>query len=39
LTAMMRDHEITQARAIEIARMVMRANAVALYRLKAKESG
>ncbi len=33
LTAMVRDQEITQARAIEIARMVMRDNAVALYRL------
>jgi len=33
LTAMVRDQEITQARAAEIARMVMRDNAVALYRL------
>jgi predicted TIM-barrel fold metal-dependent hydrolase len=34
LTAMVRDGEITEARASEIARMVMRDNAVALYRLK-----
>jgi predicted TIM-barrel fold metal-dependent hydrolase len=33
LTAMVRDQEITQARAMEIARRVMRENAVALYRL------
>lgn len=33
LTAMVRDQEITQARAFEIACMVMRENAVALYRL------
>jgi predicted TIM-barrel fold metal-dependent hydrolase len=33
LTAMVRDEEITEARAIEIARMVMRDNAVGLYRL------
>ena len=39
LTAMMRDGEISQVRAIEIARMVMRDNAVALYRLRTKESG
>jgi hypothetical protein len=33
LTAMVRDQEITQARASGIARMAMRANAVALERL------
>jgi uncharacterized protein len=33
LTAMVRDEEITEARAVEIARMVMRDNAVGLYRL------
>lgn len=33
LTAMVRDEEITQTRAVEIARMVMRDNAVALYGL------
>ena len=33
LTAMVRDEEIAQARAVELARMVMRDNAVALYRL------
>lgn len=33
LTAMVRDQEITQARAVEIARMVMRDNAITLYRL------
>lgn len=33
LTAMIRDEEITQARAVQIARMVMRDNAIALYGL------
>lgn len=33
LTAMVRDEEITYARAVEIARMVMRDNAIALYGL------
>jgi len=36
LTAMVRDQEITQARAVEIARMVMRDNAVALYGLRGR---
>jgi uncharacterized protein len=34
LTGMMRDGEITRARASELARMVMRANAAGLYRIK-----
>ena len=34
LTAMMRDGEITRERALVIARMVLRDNAIALYRLK-----
>ena len=36
LTGMMRDGEITRARAERIARMVLRDNAVALYKLEAK---
>ena len=34
LTGMMRDHEITRERALELARMVLRENARRLYRLK-----
>jgi hypothetical protein len=33
LTAMMQDEEISRARALEIARMVLRKNAARLYRL------
>ena len=36
LTGMMNDHEITRARAIELAQMVLRENAVKLYGLPAK---
>jgi uncharacterized protein len=36
LTGMMNDHEITRAQAVDLARMVLRDNAVKLYRLDAK---
>jgi hypothetical protein len=36
LTGMMNDHEITRDRAIELARMVLRDNAVKLYKLEAR---
>ena len=36
LTGMMNDHEITRAQAIELARMVLRENAIKLYGLTAK---
>lgn len=36
LTGMMNDHEITRARAVELARMVMHDNAVKLYNLETK---
>jgi hypothetical protein len=36
LTGMMQDHEITRARADEIARMVLRGNAIKLYGWKEK---
>ena len=36
LTGMMNDGEITRERAIELARKVMRENAVQLYSLKSK---
>ena len=36
LTGMMNDGQITRARAVELARMVMRENAVQLYNLKSK---
>ena len=36
LTGMMNDHEITRAQAVDLARMVLRDNAVKLYKLDAK---
>jgi predicted TIM-barrel fold metal-dependent hydrolase len=36
LTGMMNDHEITRARALELAKMVLRDNAIKLYKLDAK---
>jgi predicted TIM-barrel fold metal-dependent hydrolase len=36
LTGMMNDHEITHAQAVDLARMVLRDNAVKLYKLDAK---
>lgn len=36
LTGMMNDHEITRAQAVDLARMVLRDNAVKLYKLGAK---
>jgi predicted TIM-barrel fold metal-dependent hydrolase len=36
LTGMMNDHEITRAQAVDLARMVLRENAIKLYKLNAK---